>query len=105
MTQLSFSEYYAMQKNEGGTVFAMLSLDLNNADESQRSEFNQALEKSKWQKIEGITTTWKRSFQAGISESDIVKAAESDVKKAAMSSGIGEYKAAVNVGYGPREFK
>ena len=36
MTQLSFSEYYAMQKNEGGTVFAMLSLDLNNADESQR---------------------------------------------------------------------
>ncbi len=70
--------------------YALLTVDLKNADVSERRIFDVILIKEKWTKISDLTTTWKASFKDGISKEEATELIEGDLKKAKKESEISE---------------
>ena len=72
----------------------LLTVDLHNADSSKRDAFDEAMGKKKWKKLKDVTTTYKASFEEGVSAGVAIETTKKDVKNAAKEAGISEYDAA-----------
>jgi hypothetical protein len=69
---------------------AMITLDLNDATTFQRNTFYEKLKEFKWTRVGRLTTTWKCSFQDGISRNAATNEIISDIEKAKIHSKITE---------------
>ena len=80
--------------------FALLSVDLNSVNETQRQKFYDKIKELKWNKVTTLTTIWKLSFTDTSDDSGIIKKAKQDVVNAAALASIASYDAIVHVGPG-----
>ena len=64
----------------------LLTFDLNDVTSTQRTAFYEKLEELKWSRVGKLTTTWKCSFEEGISRIDATKVVISDLKEAKQHS-------------------
>lgn len=70
-------------------IYCLLSLDLSNADDQQRRDFNKDLsENLEWKKLTGVDTVWARTFNFPV----VTKMAVSAVAGAVDSQLIGAVK-------------
>tara|TARA_R110002110_G_scaffold278355_1_gene493572 strand:- start:92 stop:355 length:264 start_codon:yes stop_codon:yes gene_type:complete len=80
-------------------MYAMLSLDLDRLTTSdQRKIFYEHLKNEKWVKISKVTTTWRASFEASVTEAGAIQTTKNDVAMAAKKAGVTSYDAIVHIG-------
>lgn len=79
------------------THWAMLTLDLSNASEKQRTTFYAELSGMNWHKLPRLTTTWRGKF-VDKSEAESVRITKANVAKAKQVSGVTKVEAAVEIG-------
>ncbi len=69
---------------------ALITLDLNDTTTPQRNTFYEKLKEYKWSRVGRLTTTWKCSFQNGISRLDASNEIISDIENAKRFAKISE---------------
>lgn len=60
----------------------LVTLDLPDATEEQRTIFYEELENKKWKKIPNLTTAWKASFADDVNIENAILIMEDDLQKA-----------------------
>ncbi len=79
-------------------TYCMLSLDLKDADDDQRTDFYYVLDMNGWVKLARVDTVWKKKFADIITERSIKLDIGVDFKKALSSSRISLVTFAVQIG-------
>lgn len=79
-------------------TYCMLSLDLKDADDDQRTDFYYVLDMNGWVKLAGVDTVWKKEFANIITEPSIKLDIGVDFKNALSSSRINLVTFAVQIG-------
>jgi len=84
-------------------IYCLLSLDLSNADDQQRKDFNKDLaENLEWKKLTGVDTVWARTFTYNVLTkaviNDITGTIDSQLITAAKAQGIESLSYVVQVG-------
>lgn len=77
---------------------ALITLDLPNANEKQRSAFYEVLSKEKWVKITSLTTAWQCSFKEGITYEEALDTLKSDIEKAQNEAKVYTVEYAIQLG-------
>ena len=67
---------------------ALITLDLVDAIKKERDLFYSVLENEKWIKISNLTTSWKATFEEGVTRSGAIKTIQQDLIKAKNKSKI-----------------
>lgn len=76
-------------------ISVMLSVDLNSVTSQERTKFYEELKSRLWVKLK-LTTTWRATFQEGVSKAGAISTTKSDVAAAAKAAGVTNYEAAAS---------
>lgn len=81
---------------------ALLTVDLHQATDKQRQDFNDALASRNWAKSGVVTTAWTASFKQGITEAAALTETKKDVQDSAAAAKLtGRWDALVLFGVNP----
>jgi hypothetical protein len=79
----------------------MLSLDLANADDDQRTRFYAVLEADEWEKLENVDTVWQKRFNDTFIRPSIQRRIITALESAADSARIRLVTFAAQIGNNP----
>lgn len=81
---------------------ALLTVDLHQATDKQRQDFNAELASRKWAKSTLVTTAWTASFSQGTAEAAALAITKQDVQDSATAAKLtGRWDALVLFGVNP----
>ena len=77
---------------------ALVSLDLENATDKQRNEFNKKLEELNWVKIDNLSTAWKTFFHFNDERKEIIMKLQNGITVAKNNCKVKKVYYAIQVG-------
>lgn len=74
-------------------ITVLVTIDLESANSSQRTKFNEEMEKLNWKKWSATSTTWSGVYKEGTIVANAVAATKSEIGRAATAAQIQRWTA------------
>ncbi|MEQ9365533.1 MAG: hypothetical protein RIF32_14905 [Leptospirales bacterium] len=81
---------------EPNLLEALLTLDLKQASETQRADFQKSLEENGWESVEDVDHAWTATLE-DMNREEAIEEIDEDLAEAAEASGARRYRAALQL--------
>lgn len=81
-------------------ITALITLDLPDVTDKQRTMFYNLLSASQWRKLEHLSTAWTKTFSPSVSRNVALSTLKYDISAASLQSSISRVSYALQVGEG-----